>query len=59
MNKKDYITCSACGKKIKLGESIYLIKGLIYKCCSAECLLYSTTNYISEELTQELVNEED
>ena len=45
------IVCDVCGKRIVKGRLIYKKHGLTYACCSAECLLYATTNYYIEEST--------
>ena len=58
MHKKDHIICSACGKEIKLGEIVYRVEGLIYKCCSPSCLLSAVQYVVAQELTQELIDEE-
>lgn len=33
-----YITCTAYGKKIYEGEDVFFKEGLIFHCCSLECL---------------------
>lgn len=38
------IECSNCGKRIKKGQPIYSVEGIIYKCCSSYCLAYAMTN---------------
>ncbi len=34
--------CDMCGNALK--DKVWTLRGLIYKCCSAECLLYIHAN---------------
>ena len=45
-----HIRCSACGKKIYEGGDVFVKEGLIYQCCSLECLARCLINYNVYEL---------
>lgn len=53
------VKCDACGKNIDKGYPIYSLKGLTYRCCSAECLLYALHGKITINISKGYEEDED